>query len=337
MHMQELWGGMGAILQLTAHFPSAPTRQSFIAKVIDLPTSPKNTSERRKKASYLVEARFYERGYAEQLCLAGARCPLPLLVDWPDGEDPGGSDGDGHSGQLTICMTQIRGCDSRGLSDAEMLAALGWLARLHATFWAAKADEAVEGGLHPQGCYWHLDTRLEELERWTDTEGFEGRLRLAARAIDARLKADRHQTICHGDAKSENMLFDDDGSVSMYDFQYIGKASPGKDLAYCLICTSRGLSAAQQVAYLRHYLAELGPLLEAQGEVAPTLEELQVIYGLSVCDLARWMVGWNRQYWGSFRRMLVPRCAPVLDAIDGGQALPTEAAYLEAVLRTFPL
>ncbi len=40
--------------------------------------------------------------------------------------------------------------------------------------------------------------------------GWEGRLRLAARAIDERLKADPHQTVCHGDPKEENMLFAND-------------------------------------------------------------------------------------------------------------------------------
>ena len=55
-------------------------------------------------------------------------------------------------------------------------------------------------------------------------KGWEGRLKLAARAIDERLRRDEMQCCIHGDAKDANMLFhsDDDGSggVSMYDFQY---------------------------------------------------------------------------------------------------------------------
>ena len=217
----DLWGGMGEILECHATFSSLDMC-SFVAKVISLPEVPGTVSDRRKKESCLVEAQFYERGHAERLIRAGALCPFPLCVDRPPGD----------GGRLTICMSKLRGVPTRNLSDAQLRAALTWLAKLHALYWGVRADEAVTDGLQPQGCYWHLDTRLDELERWTDTEGFEGRLRIAAGAIDKRLKADRHQTICHGAAKSKNMLFKEDGTASMYDFQYVGKASPGKDLAY---------------------------------------------------------------------------------------------------------
>ena len=50
-----------------------------------------------------------------------------------------------------------------------------------------RADEAVAGGLHPQGGYWYLDTRPDELQAMP-RHGWEGRLYLAARAIDERLK-----------------------------------------------------------------------------------------------------------------------------------------------------
>eukprot|EP00747_Dinoflagellata_sp_TGD_P222727 gnl/TRDRNA2_/TRDRNA2_94417_c1_seq1.p1 gnl/TRDRNA2_/TRDRNA2_94417_c1~~gnl/TRDRNA2_/TRDRNA2_94417_c1_seq1.p1 ORF type:complete len:134 (-),score=25.80 gnl/TRDRNA2_/TRDRNA2_94417_c1_seq1:44-445(-) len=132
------------------------------------------------------------------------------------------------------------------------------------------------------------------------------------------------------------MLFATDGSVSMYDFQYIGKAPAAKDLAYVLICTSRDLSETEQRAYVEHYLAQLKPLLIAQGDAAPSLDELWTSYTLSVCDLARWMVGWNRQYWNSFRRMMQPRCEPTLRAIDGGVLLESEEAYKDAIFAAFP-
>lgn len=315
----ELWGGMGAIVELQASFSSGE-RRSLVAKTIDMPAAPKSTSERRKKASYEIEARFYERGHAERLIAAGAPCPFPLHVDWAL-----------HEGRLTVCMTRLAGAPVRSMSSAQVRMALTWLARLHALYWGSRADEAVaEGSVQEQGCYWHLDTRLEELERWTDESGFEGRLRRAARAIDARLKEDRHQTVCHGDAKSENMLFSKDG-VAMFDFQYVGKASPAKDLAYCLI------SSRDEVAHLEFYLTELRRLLRERGLEAPSLDELRVAYGLAVCDLSRWMVGWNRSYWLGFKGLMAPRCEPTLRAIDGGQILASEDAYQEAIFKAFPV
>ena len=126
------------------------------------------------------EADFYLGGHAARLCEAGAACPLPLLVERGEGNR-----------DLTLCMTRLDGSTDRCMDDARTCAVLTWLARLHALYWGrARADAAVAEGLQPQGCFWHLDARRLELER-TSREGADGRLRLAAAGIDARLKADR--------------------------------------------------------------------------------------------------------------------------------------------------
>ena len=115
---------------------------------------------------------------------------------------------------------------------------------MHALYWGdARADAAVASGLNPQGTYWYLDTRPDEYNKMP-TDGWEGRLKLAAKAIDERLKDDPHQTIVHGDAKNANMYFNPGGGgdetprVSVYDFQYCGKANPMKDLAYLVTCSA---------------------------------------------------------------------------------------------------
>lgn len=77
----------------------------------------------------------------------------------------------------------------------------------------------------PLRCYWHLDTRREEHERMSSS-GWIGRLKLAAPAIDARLKLDKMQTVCHGDAKGANILYAQrDGQVVplVYDFQFVAR------------------------------------------------------------------------------------------------------------------
>eukprot|EP00966_Prymnesium_polylepis_P285333 6591192-Prymnesium_polylepis.1 len=54
----------------------------------------------------------------------------------------------------------------------------------------------------------------------------------AARAIDARLKQDPCQSVCHGDAKGANILYASEGAACVplvYDFQYCGKACVTKE------------------------------------------------------------------------------------------------------------
>lgn len=296
-----------------------------IAKIICMPKDCQSVGDLRKRDSYMVETNFYERGHAQNLNQMGVECPMPLLIER------------GSSGlDLAICATKLDGIQIHGMSDVHTKAALHWLARFHATYWGPPADVAVrDGGLQPQGCYWYLDTRLDEHARMP-TSGWQGRLRLAARGIDQRLKQDRFQTICHGDAKSENMLFRNstDGMlVAFCDFQYTGKATPAKDLAYCLLCTKEDLSSRQQASYLEYYLGVLSPLLLAKGQESPTLPNLLASCALSQCDLARWMSGWG---WLGHEQMMRERCKTTLDRVDHGSALESEQAYTDAIFAAFP-
>lgn len=217
----SLWAGMGSVYRLTIESKGA-SPVSIVAKRVELPAACASVGDQRKKHSYNVEAAFYSKGHAKRLIQAGARVPFPLHVD------------NSRSDGMTICMTQLDGMHS---VDGDHRSFMIWLARLHATYWGERADEACGlqgGGLQEQGCYWHLDTRLEEHDRMS-SKGWMGRLKRAARAIDLRLKADRLQSVCHGDAKGANILYTQDGGAAaalVYDFQYCGKAAVTKDLAY---------------------------------------------------------------------------------------------------------
>eukprot|EP00448_Togula_jolla_P011473 CAMPEP_0170601028 /NCGR_PEP_ID=MMETSP0224-20130122/17641_1 /TAXON_ID=285029 /ORGANISM="Togula jolla, Strain CCCM 725" /LENGTH=353 /DNA_ID=CAMNT_0010925777 /DNA_START=33 /DNA_END=1094 /DNA_ORIENTATION=- len=313
----RLWGGMGSIFDLRVSTQSTED-VVFVAKQIRLPENCTKIGDLRKKHSYDVEAAFYSNGHAERLIKAGCRLPFPLLVD--------------HSREngLTICMTKLQG-EPGCLDEEQTKAALSWLARLHATYWGPRADLAVEQGLQPQGTYWYLDTRPDELAAMP-TRGWEGRLRLAARALDLRLKAEPMQTIVHGDAKGANMLFAEEGGrlvAMMYDFQYCGKAPPTKDLAYLFTCARLAPDAEERL--LKFYHHEVSSVLERK-DVQPTLEGLQAALALSYCDLGRWMIGWG------FRRVdFKDKIQAVLDKLDGGKMLASEEAYIDAVRREFPL
>ncbi len=316
----RLWGGMGAVYEITLALSPEPI--VIIAKRVSLPSRCTSIGDERKRVSYHCEAAFYANGHAEALLREGCAVPRPLLV-----EDRG-------SAGLTICMTRLVG-RSPSMDEAATRAAMVFLARMHARHWgAARADEAVGAGLQPQGTYWYLDTRPDEHEAMP-RRGWEGRLRLAARAIDARLKADPMQTIVHGDAKDANMLLLAGGEAAFYDFQYCGKAPPTKDLAYALTCASD--VPALEARMLSCYRDELCARLRSDAHrppaaPPPTLAQLEASLELAYCDLGRWMSGWG--WWGNDLR---DKIEPVLDRLDGGKPLKSEAAYEEAVRREFPI
>jgi len=322
----SLWAGMGSVYALTIKCTDGPP-VTIVAKRIELPSVCDSIGDQRKKDSYDVEAAFYSRGHAERLIGVGARVPFPLHVEAARGEG------------LTICMTKLDGCHTmRGASEAFVR----WLATLHAAYWGARADVAcASGGLQAQGCYWHLDTRPEEHRRM-GSNGWLGRLKLAARAIDLRLKADPMQSVCHGDAKGANILYiaersdgcqaAKDGSTVplVYDFQYCGKAAVTKDLAYYFNVEAE---PAEEAALLTCYHRKLSELLAAQGESPPSLEALKTSLELALCDWRRFSeVGLGG--WGDGRANR--RVQLLLDKLDSGRPLGSEEEYIEAMQRVFP-
>lgn len=313
----SLWAGMGNVFKLTVKANNGT--QNIIAKCVSLPPTCDSIGDQRKKDSYDVEKAFYGQGHAAKLIAAGAIVPTPLHV-----EGGGGTN-------VTILMTEVSGSSShRGDEEAF----IGWLAKLHATYWGnERADAAVKSGLQRQGCYWHLDTRPEEHARM-GKNGWMGRLRLAARAIDARLKADPLQSIVHGDAKGANIVYaTGDGGAAIplvYDFQYCGKACVAKDLAYFFNVEAR----SREDVLLKRYHTQLSALLNAQGDAPPSLEALQTALELALCDWRRFseigLGGWGD---GSATR----RVQALLDSLDGGKALDSEESYAEAMKREFPV
>mmetsp|Transcript_19299 Transcript_19299/g.54318 ORF Transcript_19299/g.54318 Transcript_19299/m.54318 type:complete len:172 (+) Transcript_19299:2-517(+) len=162
-------------------------------------------------------------------------------------------------------------------------------------------------------------------------DGVDGRHKLAAAGLDARLKADAMQTVCHGDPKDMNMLFAEDGAIAFVDFQWTGKAPPAKDVAYCLACAASGCSPSEEQELLSYYHGELTSSLVEQGDQPPSLEYFQTSYHVAMCDLARWMAGWG--WWGNVR--LLKGHAELLLGKLGLD--PEEAAEAECERRLFSL
>jgi thiamine kinase-like enzyme len=303
----RLWAGMGHIYRLSVN------DSTFIVKYVR-PPSIKNQSfgDRRKAKSYQVEANFYEH-VAQHLINQGVRVPKPLTVE------------KGAKERVVIAMTHHGNVGETTSDDDGVRAVLQWLAKFHAAHWGASQAEQVvrEAGLQETGSYWYLDTRPDEHADMPN-HGWQGRLKMAARAIDAKLKRDPLQCIIHGDAKDANILYEKD-DVLFCDFQYCGMGPPTRDLAY-FFCSS--VSPENEQAMLQYYLTELRERLSVEIE-CPTFDQLTESMTFAYCDFYRFMSGWGFCGSGAEGRVVA-----LLDRLDGGTKL-SEEDYDSAIRREF--
>lgn len=302
----SLWSGMGSIYRVD---------HRLIVKHVAAPRNVTSFGDIRKQASYQMEANFYEN-VASSLLSKGVMVPTPLLVKRDAGK---------KQNEIVIVMSYIQKCSIDVSEPSNMNLVLSWLAKFHASYWGISEETTATLGLQQIGSYWHLETRPDEHQTMPNN-GWEGRLKLAAAAIDSRLKRDEFQCIIHGDAKDANILCESD-SVFFCDFQYCGRGVPAKDLVY-FFCSSA--CPDNETDALKFYLGELKANLPASAKV-PMLDEVQAMMDLAYCDYFRFMSGWG--FWGSGGGE--ERVIQVLNELDGGSKLESEAAYDAAVRRTF--
>lgn len=264
-----LWGGMGSIVRLECQANNSNDNITIIAKRIRC-SNPRSFGDKRKAASYQVEASFYGSDACLELsekhiCCKGLH-----------------TDNDGN-GTITILMKPLPNPSLYSMEGDVAKAAVRSVARLHAFFWGnAKSTKAVEDiGLAPQGTYWYLDTRPDEYEYMDGRRGISRKLKQAAFGIDRALKEHEYQTICHGDLKACNMSMSTDPSyVTFVDFQYLGRACPAKDLAYLFVCgmdIDSDFEDRQEEELLSLYIDELAAngVGEDKDAPLPTLEKLK--------------------------------------------------------------
>mmetsp|Transcript_93234 Transcript_93234/g.267368 ORF Transcript_93234/g.267368 Transcript_93234/m.267368 type:complete len:403 (+) Transcript_93234:22-1230(+) len=348
-----VWTGAGCVVEVKVK-GDGDEACYFVAKKIGSYREVRRESGLVDHMSYYNELMFYETDLADKMCDAGALCPRPLFVARQSSglADNSGrvagpqtsarlqraltryrvkEDGGEEKDEGVICMTKLPG-GRWGESQDHIQGALTWLARLHALFWGARADEVVATGVSDQAGFWHLDTRYLELANMSQTSP----LRLAAAGLDARLKSDAMQTMCHGDPKGANIMADQKAGVSMYDFQWFGKAPPVKDLAYFFataVFLCRDWKQSDEEAFLRYYHGELCQLLEAQGDDKPTFEYLYTSYQLAVCDYHRWIEGGF--CWGDMN-LIGFHTEACFRRIHEGKEPKTEEEYRAKIFECFP-
>ncbi|MCB9676452.1 MAG: phosphotransferase [Alphaproteobacteria bacterium] len=268
--IQSLWSGWGEIVRFALDGAAVP---SVVVKIVEPAASHplgwgSGVAEARKHRSYAVEEAWYREW--------GSRCPvrIPTALDVAQGvfvlED------------LDAAGFPERARGGGRLPDARVAACITWLARFHAGFLGASPD-----GLWPDGTYWHLETRPDELAAMP-----EGALKRAAGPIDARLRGATHRTVVHGDAKVANFCFGPSG-VAAVDFQYVGGGVGVQDLAYFL-------GSAFDDAQLEHVAerwvdAYFDALRGAGGGAAEA--EWRALLPFAWADFERFLAGWAPEHW----------------------------------------
>lgn len=259
-HLQTLWGGYGELFRV--QLEGAPVRTAVVKHVAPPAGARDTISDRRKRRSYDVEHAFYRR-YA-------GRCDDTCRV----------AHAYGSRSEVGAWWLVLEDLDASGYLERHdpargpaLDACLRWLASFHARFLGDPGDD-----LWPQGTYWHLATRLEELAAVKDAA-----IRATAHELDAALAAATHQTVLHGDAKEANFCFTPDARVAAVDFQYTGRGCPMKDVAYLLY----GHDDAHLDTYFAALRAELGE------RAVPIEDEGRRLFPIAQLDLRRFLAGWR--------------------------------------------
>ncbi len=283
--IQNLWSGYGKILRLKLEGGRCPT---VVVKHVRMPgggTHPRgwnsNLSHERKLKSYQVESAWY-RDWSRR---CGLLCRVPGFLAF---------DREGEEVLLVLEDLDSAGYPSRlgrvGWKQIEVC--LRWLAGFHATF-MSEAPVA----LWETGCYWHLETRPEELAALDDMA-----LKAAAGIIDDRLKQAVYQTLVHGDAKLANFCFSEAGDqVAAVDFQYVGGGCGMKDVAYFIgSCLDEEGCEEHEAALLECYFTALR---EALATLQPAMDAVAVetewrgLFPLAWTDFHRFLKGWSPGHW----------------------------------------
>lgn len=278
--VQELWSGYGRILRV--RLAGAPV-DSVVVKYVSPPREvahPRGWSGRagdeRKRRSYDVERCFYSR--------------------WNAGGDPTcrtakcfAAEAAGGSWRFVLEDLDAAGYAARRTrpGPGELDRCLAWLAAFHARFLGREPT-----GLWPTGTYWHLSTRAAELAALEDAE-----LRAAAPRLDEVLRAGRHRTLVHGDAKVANFCFAVDG-VAAVDFQYVGGGCGIQDVAYFLSsCLDDAECEAAAPRHLDTYFSELRARLDPAVDGGAVEAEWRALYPAAWADFHRFLAGWAPGHW----------------------------------------
>ncbi|MEN9306992.1 MAG: hypothetical protein RL173_924 [Fibrobacterota bacterium] len=273
--LQSLWGGYGRLVRVRDG-----TGATKIVKDIRWPAGRQDDSHERKLRSYQVESEWY----AKWSTRVPTECRIPAfgkIESRPDGL------------RLELEDLDAAGFARRSsrLNRQDLSAGIAWLARFHAHFMGVRPE-----GLWKEGSYWHLATRVQELESMPH-----GALRDAARDLDRRLREARFRTLVHGDAKPDNFCLGRPGEIAVVDFQYVGGGCGMRDLAYLLDCVlDAAISDAAIAASLDEYFVIFRRAIAENATYALFADEIEAewraLFPVAWLDFQRFLQGWSPAY-----------------------------------------
>ncbi|MEP1446115.1 MAG: phosphotransferase [Paraglaciecola sp.] len=228
-----------------------------------------------------MEANFYRR-YG-QLC--DEYCVVPkLLAEFSDNQ------------QQVLVLQDL---DQQGFrlrknqaSMSDVKLGIKWLAYFHARFLQQDITD-----LWPIGTYWYLATRQEEFDVMQP-----GRLKDAAKELDAALNNAHFQTLVHGDAKLANFCFaEDTAGLAAVDFQYVGKGVGVKDLVYFLGgCLNQDELVNHEQSLVNEYFAVLKKAVghyQIEIDFIDLQQEWHELYAFAWADFYRFLLGWSPDHY----------------------------------------
>ena len=306
--IQSLWSGYGDISRYQVLNGVADT---VVIKHVKLPdqTSDQKTnhprgwntslSHKRKIKSYDVECVWYNK--YSQRCNDACRVPSCFGVKQLEGE---------FLMVLEDLDTQGFAVRKTSATFEDMKLCLKWLANFHCQFLfynnvssdstntlTAQTLTGQYKDLWETGCYWHLETRPDELEALSDIP-----LKNAASKIDRLLKQTSYQTLVHGDAKLANFCFSETGNdVAAVDFQYVGMGCGMKDVAYFIgSCLDSEGCEKHADDLLDYYFESLSQAMLSQRHDV-NFDDLETqwrpLFDVAWADFHRFLKGWSPDHW----------------------------------------
>jgi len=269
-HIQSLWSGYGSIDRVKLNGGKFDT---VILKHIrpQGAGSRASASHQRKLRSYQIETTWYKE-FADQ-CDGSCRTPHYIASATDENNDQ------------IILLEDLDAAGynlrSHGMTSAQELGCIQWLANFHATFLNCEPS-----GLWDIGTYWHLATRQEELHAMRP-----GRLKSSAAEFDSELNNAKYKTIIHGDAKAANFCLSPDNKIAAVDFQYVGGGCGMKDLVYFLWGASQHRQDDAIDSYFQFLKQALG-----DHSTRINFDELEIewrrLYPVASDDFERFLQGW---------------------------------------------